>query len=365
LFTRTMPQRTSSEPAVDVGMPAYRRADLIGGAIESVLAQTHTNWRLVVSENGQGGGEVEAAVRAYTDDPRIRCVATGRNLGPAANWTRLIQTGSAAYVTLVQDDDVWDQDFLASRVRFLESNRSCAFVFSGERMMDRDGREVAVERTRSLAARDVSEVLAEGVYAPEEFFREMYRHRLGGIHTPSISSGGVMSRRSALESVGPFFDDTLPFLFWDVELYMRLALRFPTGFLAARDVAQRIHHPSITSESKFDGERWIRYHDYYGKCIRRALPGIRLPRQFNQLRADAYIMAALDAIEQGDRWRCGRRLRSAVRAYPPALINPRITAGAIALLLGERAARTLGRTRDSFHRRSETLAYEQPETRGT
>jgi GT2 family glycosyltransferase len=363
LFTRTMPHRTSNEPAVDVGMPAYCRPQFIGEAIESVLGQTHANWRLVVSENGPGGGDVEAAVRPYTSDRRIRYVATGRNLGAAANWTRLIQTGSAAYVTLIQDDDVWDPDFLATRVSFLEQNSSCAFVFSGERWMDQDGREIAVERTRSMPRRDVSEVLAEGVYSPEEFFPAMYRHELGGIHTPSISSGGVMSRRSALDSVGASFDETIPFLFWDVELYMRMALRFPTGFLAVRDVMQRTHHPSITSESTFDGERWIRYHDYYGEWIRRGLPGVKLPRQFNQLRASAYVIGALDAIEQGNQRKSARHLLSAVRAYPPALANPRVAAGAIGLLLGDRGARMLGRYRDSFRRRADMLAYEQADTR--
>ena len=59
-------------------------------------------------------------MREFTDDPGFTLVATGRNLGPAANWTRLIQQGSAPYVTLLQDDDVWDPDFLARRVAFLE-----------------------------------------------------------------------------------------------------------------------------------------------------------------------------------------------------------------------------------------------------
>ena len=49
-----------SAPLVDLGMPAYLRPHFIAEAIESVLAQTHTNWRLLVSENGPGGGEVEA-----------------------------------------------------------------------------------------------------------------------------------------------------------------------------------------------------------------------------------------------------------------------------------------------------------------
>ena len=203
-----MTPMTQSEPAVDVGMPAYRRPQFIGQAIASVLAQTHANWRLVVSENGPGGGDVEAAVREFTDDPRVHFVATGRNLGPAANWTRLIQQGSAPYVTLLQDDDVWDPGFLARRVAFLQRHRACAFVFSGERKIDGEGREIAVERTPSLPATDISEVLPQGTFTPQALVTAMYRHRLGGIHTPSIASVGVMSRRSALESVGPYFDDT-------------------------------------------------------------------------------------------------------------------------------------------------------------
>jgi hypothetical protein len=299
-------------------------------------------------------------------DPRIHYVATGRNLGPAANWTRLIQSGNAPYVTLIGDDNAWDRDYLASRVRFLERGRSCALVFSGERIMDRDGQEIAVEQTRSMATADVSEVLAEGVYAPQELLEAMYRHRIGGIHTPTISCGGVMCRRSALESVGAYFDDSVHPLF-DVELYMRMALRFPTGFLATRDVALRahhpsVHHPSITSESTVDGEHWIRYHEYYGELILRCLPTMTLPRQFSQLRAQAYIMGALDAIERGDQRKCARYLSSAIRVYPPALLNPRVTAAAIGLVLGDRGTRLLSRARDAARRHNDVLAYDHADT---
>jgi glycosyltransferase involved in cell wall biosynthesis len=339
-------------------MPAYRRPEFIGPAIESVLSQTHENWRLVVSENGPGGGDVEAAVRPYTSDPRVAYAATGRNLGPQANWTRLLQTGNSPYVTLIQDDDVWDPDFLARRVAFLHQHPGCAFVFSGERKMDREGRPVAVERTRSLPARDVSEVLAEGIYSPQEFFSSMYRHQIGGIHTPSICSVGVMSRRSALEAVGPEFREENPFLWWDVDLYLRMSVRFQTGFLAVRDATQRLHHPSLTSEADSDGERWIRYHEHYGEWLRRALPDLRLPREFDLLRSEAYIMGALDAVERGDRRSGGRHLRSAIRAYPRSLLNPRVAAAVLGLMLGSRGSGALGRARTVVRRRSEALAYE-------
>ena len=166
-----------------------------------------------------------------------------------------------------------------------------------------------------------------------------------------------------MEAEGACFDDSLPFLYWDVDLYMRMALRFPVGFLALRDVAQRVHHPSITTDSAYDGERWIRYHDYYGELIGRRLPGVKLPRQFEQLRGQAYIWAALDGIEQGDRRNSARYLTRAVRAYPPALANPRVAAAAVALVTGDRGARMMRRVRDRLRRRNEILVYEPADTR--
>ena len=140
-----------------------------------MLAQTHTNWRLHVSENGPGGGEVEAAVRPYLSDPRISFSATGENLGAPANWTRALQFGRAPYFSVIQDDDKWDPDFLARRVAFLERHEEVGFVFSGERKMDQDGREIAIERVRALPTKDIADVLPEGIYQPREFIKAMYR----------------------------------------------------------------------------------------------------------------------------------------------------------------------------------------------
>jgi glycosyltransferase involved in cell wall biosynthesis len=347
----------SSGLAVDIGTPAYCRPRFIGETIESVLAQTYKNWRLVVSENGPGGGEVEAVVRQYTSDPRVRYVATGRNLGPAANWTRLLQAGTAPYFAVIQDDDKWDPDFLARRVGFFEAHPSCGFVFAGERKIDQHGRTIDAERTPSLPAYDVADVLPEGIYSPREFIHSLYRYKLGGIQTPTICSLGVMSRRSALEAVGPAFDET-HVLGWDWELYMRMALRFPTGFMAIKDASHRIHHPSITSEASFEGENFIHHHEYYGEWFRRELPGLQLPREYDEVFADAYIMAALDALERGDRRRCARHVRSAVRRCPSSITNPRIAASAAGLMLGRTGTSLLARTRATRRRRSSELVYD-------
>jgi GT2 family glycosyltransferase len=285
-------------------------------------------------------------------------VATGENLGPAANWTRLLNTGSAPYFTIIQDDDMWDPEFLARRVAFLERHPSCGFVYTGDRQVDQHGRRIASERTPSLQSRNVADLLTTGVYAPADYIASLYRHKLGGIHTPSICSLGVMSRRAALQAVGPVFDENFPFLYWDVELYLRMALRYPTGFIAIKDATQRIHHPSITSEHRFDGEYWLRYHEYHEAWFRRELPELRLPRQYREIVADAHIMAALDALERDDPRRCAHHLRGALRRHPGAVAKPRFAAGVAGLALGRRGAGLLARARDARRQRGGELTYE-------
>jgi glycosyltransferase involved in cell wall biosynthesis len=345
-------------PRVDIGLPAYKRPHFIGEAIESVLAQTYQNWRLHISENGPGGDAVEAAVQPYVSDPRITYSATGENLGPAANWTRLVQSGSAPYFTLIQDDDKWDPDFLARRVAYMEHYDRCGFVYSGERKMDQHGRAISLELTPSLPIKDVADVLPEGIYEPRQFVTAMYHFKLGGIHPPSICSLGVMSRRTALESVGAVFDQNYPFLYWDVELYMKMAMKYPVGFMAIKDATQRIHHPSITSEHQFDGEHWIRYHTYHGEWFTRELPGLKLPRGYYEVFADAHLRAALDAVGRDDRRKALGYLRKTVRLAPRySLANPRVVATAAGLLLGRRGSRLVTRLRAARARRHDKLVY--------
>jgi glycosyltransferase involved in cell wall biosynthesis len=347
-----------STPTVDIGLPAYKRPHFIAEAIESVLAQTHTNWRLFISENGPGGGEVEAAVRPFLDDPRITFSPTGDNLGPAANWTRVLRAGSAPYFTIIQDDDTWDPTFLATRVDFMESNPEVAFVYAGERKMDQNGRPIVFELTPALPGKDVADVLPAGIYQPREYVHAMYHYKIGGIHPPSICSLGVMSRRTCLDAVGALFDENFPYLYWDVELYMKMAIRFPVGFMAIKDATQRIHHPSITSENRFDGEHWIRYHAYHGAWFTRELPGLKLPRGYYEVFAEAYVWAALDALERGDRRKSARYLRKAIRLAPKwSLSNPRVSANAAGLLLGQHGGKLLTRVRAARQARSEQLVY--------
>ena len=68
----------------------------------------------------------------------------------------------------------------------------------------------------------------------------LLRHNLIGMPT-------VLVRRSAYEAVGPAFDEHT--VYFDYQMWLRLALRFPVGYLAVWDASYRVHDRQVTMTS--------------------------------------------------------------------------------------------------------------------
>ena len=121
-------------PPVDVGIATWGTSAYLGAAVDSVLSQTHGNWRLRVSHDGPDDPGARETLAPYLDDPRISYSARERRLGAAGNKTWLINEGTAPLVALLDHDDVWDPEFLARRVSFLSAHEACGSAFSAMRI---------------------------------------------------------------------------------------------------------------------------------------------------------------------------------------------------------------------------------------
>jgi len=328
-----MSDESMRRPVVDVGIPTRERPHLVLQAIDSVLAQTLSDWRLLVSENGPGGDETERAVAPYLADPRISYAATGADVGGAENWTRVIQHGDAPYVALLHDDDLWDPTFLERRVSFMEAHPDCGFVFSGNKEIDANG----------VVIRATEFVLSEGVHQPESIFPLLYEHNVMG--QPSI-----LVRRTAYDAVGPYFDSNF-FPYWDYEMCLRLAARFPCGYLAVRDCSYRMHDVRMTFTVRQFGKAYLETIDRADELLAER-PQLRVaPRVRRRRRAQALLTTALDAIESGDRHAGGRRMAEALRLYPRVAVDVRFPTAILAFLAGRSGRRALAKARYFVHQR--------------
>jgi GT2 family glycosyltransferase len=313
-------------PLVDVGIPTRGTPRYLAEAVESVLAQTLAEWRLVISENGPGGSEVAALVRPYLADPRVELAATGADLGMAHNHTALLRAGTAPYVAILHDDDLWEPGFLERRVSFLEAHPDCAFVFSDVAIVDGDG-----------TVRGVTAVpLRRGVHRPEEFLPRLYAANL-------VSVPSILVRRAAYAAVGGEFNPDVAFI--DYEMWLRLAATAPVGFLPGADARYRIHPGQASSTARLElGARRLA-----------VLEAVTLPpsvpaRVRREARADALLQCAFDAFERGERRDAARFGRAALRAHPRPLRRApflaRAASLALALPFGEAGRRRVAAVRE-------------------
>lgn len=314
------------KPRVDVGVPAYRRADFLAEAIESVRAQTLTDWRLTVCDNGPGGGPIEDAVRPYLNDPRIAYRSSGREVTLAENWTAAIQ-GTAPYVGLLNDDDRWHPRFLEVRVSALEAHPECGFAFSGTTYIDHGG-----------AMRGLSKLqFGEGVVSREALARRMIG---SNVTVPST----ILVRRDAYVAVGGSFDPA--WLYSDYEMWARIAAKFPAYHLHMHDNDYRRHSLALTASGREDPEVLLAMMDVIRRQFEREIPGFCVGRlERRQVRSTQLLRAASSVHRAAGGWsRSSPLYLRALREYPPTLFSYESMQMIGRSILGRRAARTVART---------------------
>ncbi|MDH6354844.1 glycosyltransferase involved in cell wall biosynthesis [Dysgonomonas sp. PH5-45] len=125
-------------PKVSVLMPVYNAGEYLGEAIDSIIAQTFTDWELVIINDGSTDGSGDVA-RKYTD-PRIRCLCNDKNRGLIYTRNRLIDEATGEYLAFLDSDDVSLPERLARQVNFLDKNIDYALCGTWGRMIDSDGR---------------------------------------------------------------------------------------------------------------------------------------------------------------------------------------------------------------------------------
>lgn len=298
---------TRHETLVDVGIPTFGEPKFLREAIESVFAQTVRSWALTISENGPGSDYVKGVLEPYLSDPRVRYVTTGSNLGGAGNSTNLLRQGDHAYVALLHDDDRWEPEFLERRVHFLQANPTCGLVFSCCDFIDERGGVV-----HHFAPR-----FREGLQPRARFLRTLYRRNVICIPT-------VLVPRWCYEAVGAAFNERV--LYYDYEMWLRIASRSDVGFLKVTDAGYRIHPAQTThAVDAHVGDHRLALLD----AVDTALPAGFSSLERRRARSGALLRAAMDILEQGDRQEAAAHLRAALRQYPFGLLDPRMLTMAV------------------------------------
>ena len=115
-------------PQVSIGMPVYNGEKFIREALDSLLAQTFTDFELIISDNASMDG-TEAICREYAErDQRIRYVRQAENRGPAANFRFVLDEAVGEYFMWAAADDVWTSRFIENCSQMLINDHSAGMA---------------------------------------------------------------------------------------------------------------------------------------------------------------------------------------------------------------------------------------------
>lgn len=135
-------------PRVSVVVPAYNSVAYIDATMRSILAQTFSDFELVVSDHSSTDGTWEVLQR-YIADPRVRLSRLAPGGGGPANWNAVTDLATGDFVKLVCGDDLLYPDCLAEQVTALAAHPSAVMAASTRDVIDALGAPVL--RNRGLA----------------------------------------------------------------------------------------------------------------------------------------------------------------------------------------------------------------------
>ena len=197
------------------------RGRLLGRALDSVLAQTYSDWRIVLVNDGGSRQEVDEALAPRLDEigERLLRLDNEASLGMEAASNLGIRAVDSEFITVHDDDDEWAPEFLATTVAYLEEHPSHGGV-SVET-------EIVFERL-TPTGREIEERVA---FEPD--MREITLVDL--LHYNRFVPISFLFRRSVYDELGGF-DENLPVV-GDWEFHLRFITHHHIGLIKGRPLA--------------------------------------------------------------------------------------------------------------------------------
>ncbi len=105
---------------ISIIMPTYNCGRFIRESIDSVFAQSYTNWELLIVDDCSTDNTAEMV--ANFNDPRIHYLRNEQNLGAALTRNKALREAKGRYVAFLDSDDLWLPEKLEKQINFMEQN---------------------------------------------------------------------------------------------------------------------------------------------------------------------------------------------------------------------------------------------------
>lgn len=126
----------SLRPLLSIGLPVYNGEEFLAQALDSLLAQTFTDFEVIVADNASTDATGRLCRQYAARDPRVRYIRNERNVGAIANFNRTFALSRARLFKWASHDDIHHCDYLASCIQLLEQDPSVVLAHSATAFVD-------------------------------------------------------------------------------------------------------------------------------------------------------------------------------------------------------------------------------------
>ena len=218
----------SPPPTVSIILPTFNRLRFLRPAVESVFAQTFTDWELVIADDGSDE-PTRAYLAAIHRPPRVRVLLCAHTGSPARVRNVALREATGTYVAFLDSDDLWLPCKLELQLQALRSRPRCRWSYTGFAQVDGENAVLPEEERRLWVPNEgaVLETLIAGKVS---------------LRSPSL----VMAERELVGQVGGF-DEKLNSA-EDMDLWARLAQRSELALVDEPLARIRVHEDNYSSQ---------------------------------------------------------------------------------------------------------------------
>ena len=151
--------------------PTFNRAAYYRAIVDSVLAQTFTDYEIIVVDDGSTDNTGEFLKKHYGDQDKVYCAINKQRFSAARNAG--IEASRGTYIAILDDDDLWLPEKLALQVELLEKNPDVSLAYCGTLKVNSRGElieEVKPEKEGPYLRRDAQSELSFGSLLRLRFF---------------------------------------------------------------------------------------------------------------------------------------------------------------------------------------------------
>lgn len=169
-------------PRLSVAMSVFDNAPYLAPAIESILAQTYTDFEFLIVDDGASDGSADIIDRYAERDPRIRVIHQ-ENCGLVASLNTMIAQARAPLIARMDGDDIALPHRFAAQVAYLDAHPAIGVLGTGCTCIDETG---------AMSSRRF-----DNVVEPQALLEDL-------ANGPPLCHPSVMMRRDPVVAVGGY-----------------------------------------------------------------------------------------------------------------------------------------------------------------